>query len=57
MIGCLVTPLLMKKNTRWKGLEVDLEGSLGGLETTRGRVSRMEVREGTMKLPESVRSQ
>ena len=36
---------------------VDFGESFGGLLTTRGRVSKIEVRDGTMKLPVSVTSQ
>ena len=35
----------------------DLEDILGGLATTFGRVSRMEVREGMMGAPDMVVSQ
>ena len=42
----------------WPKKEAVLFGlSLGGLETILGRVSRMEVREGTIGLPVEVRSQ
>lgn len=45
------------KKTRWTRPVEDLEEILGGLATTLGRVSRMEVREGMMGAPEMVVSQ
>jgi hypothetical protein len=57
MIGWLKAPLRTWKKIRGKMLEDDLEGILGGWTTTLGRVSRMEVREGTIWAPDSVMSQ
>ena len=45
------------KKTRWMIPVEDLADILGGLATTLGRVSRMEVREGMMGAPDMVVSQ
>lgn len=47
----------MAKYIRWMTPVEDFEEILGGLATTFGIVSRMEVREGTMGAPEIVLSQ
>jgi hypothetical protein len=49
--------LLIWKKTFSNQPIVDLGLSFGGLEMTFGRVSRMLVREGTMKPPAGVMSQ
>lgn len=46
--GWLVRGPVRVKNTCWNTPVLDLELNLGGLDTTLGRVSRMDVREGTM---------
>lgn len=46
--GWLLAPLRALKKACCKAPDDDLDASLGGFVTTLGRVSRIEVREGTM---------
>lgn len=56
-IGCSEAALLRSNTTCSRFEMVRLALILGGDETTLGRVSRMEVREGTMAFPVMVVSQ
>lgn len=57
MSGWLVDAPRAWKNTCCSAPELDLAEILGGLDTTLGRVSRMDVRLGISGEPDSVKSQ
>ena len=55
--GCQELKLRILKNTCSTEPMVDFGVSFGGEATTRGMVSRIDVREGVIAAPESVTSQ